>query len=224
LVPSLFFFTLLFNQTNEPGICSPSPDLAMLCVQLAMFALTLAVCDRNSQESKEQLTVEVVGVLLLSGLAVTFKLSSVVFAVGVAVFALIVSSFKSERKVLFPAILLSLVNLLALGSTWVTRSVVASGYLIYPIPATLCPVSWRVPPDQVRDEANWILSWPREPRVHWSKVLADWSWFCPWLNRVMVRPDFVLGLSLLSFAALLIELCASSSAKSVGGHGRGIFN
>jgi hypothetical protein len=211
LVPLLFFFTLLFNQTNEPAICSPSPDLAMLCLQLALFALTLAVCDRNSLESKEQLTVEVVGVLLLSGLAVTFKLSSVVFAVGVAVVALIVSSFKSERKTLFPAILLSLVNLLALGSTWIMRSVIASGYLIYPIAATGCPVSWRVPPDQVTDEANWILSWPREPSVHWSKVLADWSWFRPWLNRVTVRPDFVLGLCLLGFAALLIVFLFAAS-------------
>jgi hypothetical protein len=213
LVPLLFFFALLYNQTNEPGICSPSPDLAMLCLQLAMFALALAVCDRISQESKEQLTAEVVGVLLIAGLAVTFKLSSIVFAVGVAVFVVIVSSFKSEQKALFPAILLSLVNLLVLGSTWVTRSVIASGYLIYPIAATGCPVSWRVPFDQVRDEANWILSWPRQPGVHWSKVLADWSWFRPWLNRVTVRPDFVLGLCLLGFAALLIVFLFAASPK-----------
>jgi hypothetical protein len=210
LLPLLFFFALLYNQTNEPGICSPSPDLAMLCLQLAMFALALAVCDRISQASKEQLSVEVVGVLLLSGLAVTFKLSSIVFAVGIAVFVLIVSSFKSERSALFPAMLL-LVNLLVLGSTWVTRSVIASGYLLFPIAATGCPVSWRVPLDQVRNEANWIMSWPRAPRVHWSQVLADWSWFRPWLNRVTVRPDFVLGFCLLGFAALLIVFLFAAS-------------
>src|SRR6516225_6163816 len=38
----VFFFALLFNKTNPPGISSPSPDVAMVCLQLAMFSLALA--------------------------------------------------------------------------------------------------------------------------------------------------------------------------------------
>jgi hypothetical protein len=203
LGPVVFFFALLFNHTNEPGIASPSPDIAMLCLQVAMFCLALAMSEKHSQEGKERQAVELVGILLLSGLAVTFKLSSIVFSAGVATFAVVVCLLTPERKAVF---LSPLLTLLVLGFTWLTRSVIASGYIIFPIVATACPVSWRLPPAQVRDEANWILSWPREPGVPWSKVLADWSWLWPWFNRIMGRPDFILMLCLSGFAGLLLTI------------------
>jgi hypothetical protein len=203
LLPLVFFFALLFNHTNAPGISSPSPDIALLCLQFAMFCFALAIWDRDSPEAKERQAVEVIGILLLSGLAVTFKLSSIVFCAGIAIFAIVLYLLTPERK---GAIFSSLVTLLLLGFTWVTRSIIASGYLIYPMVATGCPVSWKVPPEQVRLEANWILSWAREPFVDWSKVLSDWSWLWPWLNRETGRPDFILALSFLGFAGLLLVI------------------
>ena len=204
LGPLLFFFALLFNQTFEPGISSPSPDVAMLCLQLTMFSLALAACDPNSSEVKGRQNIEITGILLLSGLAVTFKLSLIVFSVGVASFAIAVYVSSAERKDTLRCILSSLVTLLILSITWVARSVIASGYLIYPLAVTACPASWKVPPDDVREEANWIFSWAREPGVHWSKVLGDWSWFWPWFTRVTGRPDVITALYLLGFAALLL--------------------
>src|SRR5262249_1826625 len=42
----VFFFASLCNNTNPPGISSPSPDIAMTCLQLAMFSLALAACNQ----------------------------------------------------------------------------------------------------------------------------------------------------------------------------------
>jgi hypothetical protein len=83
----VFFFALLFNKTNEPGISSPSPDVAMVCLQLAMFSLALAACNRSPAKARNRRTIQVAAVLLLSGLAVTFKLSSIAFSLGNALLA-----------------------------------------------------------------------------------------------------------------------------------------
>ncbi len=209
----MFFFALLFNKTNEPGISSPSPDVAMVCLQLALFSLALAACNRSP--AKNRRTIQVAAVLLLSGLAVTFKLSSIAFSLGIALLAIAVYLFTSEQKSLSDPIVPSLVVLLVLSIVWFARSVIASGYLIYPITATACPVAWRVPPDQVTDEANWIFSWAREPGVHWSKVLADWSWFWPWSKRVAERPDFLFSSCLFGFAGLVLIIAWLKAPKAM---------
>jgi len=251
----VFFFALLFNKTNPPGISSPSPDVAMVCLQLAMFSLALAALQpkctkrctadqtgRAGSPSRPVLggrlgdpalpqdgsqlaaqcaiqrklqTIQVAAVLLLSGLAVTFKLSSIAFSFGIALLAIAVYLFNPERKSLSGPIVASLVTVLVLSVVWVGRSVIASGYLIYPITATACPVPWRVPPDRVTDEANWIFSWAREPGVHWSKVLADWSWFRPWSERVAERPDFIFTSCLLGFAGLLLIFFSLQAPKAM---------
>ena len=211
----VFFFALLFNKTNEPGISSPSPDIAMVCLEIAMFSLALAACNRPPAKMKNRRTIQVVVVLLLSGLAVTFKLSSIAFSIGIALLAIGVYSFAPERKSLSTPIVPSFITLLVLGVVWVARSVIASGYLIYPLTTTACPVAWRVPSDRVADEANWISSWAREPRVHWSKVLADWSWFWPWLKRVTERPDFIFTSCLFGLAGLLLIIFLLKTPKAV---------
>jgi hypothetical protein len=210
----VFFFALLFNKTNEPGISSPSPDVAMISLQLAMFSLALAACNRSPAKTKNRRTIQVAAVLLLSGLAVTFKLSSIAFSLGIALFAIAVYLSIPDQKSLSEPIVPSLVILLILSIVWFARSVIASGYLIYPITATACPVAWRVPPDRVTDEANWIFSWAREPGVHWSKVLADWSWFWPWSKRVAERPDFIFTSCLFGFAGLVLIIAWLKAPKA----------
>jgi hypothetical protein len=215
LMVLVFFFALLFNKTNEPGISSPSPDVAMICLQLAMFSLALAACNRPPAKPKNRRTIQVAAVLLLSGLAVTFKLSSIAFSLGIALVAIAAYLFTPEQKTLSSPITPPLVALLVLSVVWIARSVIASGYLIYPITATACPVAWRLPSDRVADQANWIISWAREPGVHWSKVLADWSWFWPWSKHVAERPDFIFASCLFAFAGLLLIILSLKAPKAM---------
>jgi hypothetical protein len=214
LGPLLFFFLLLFNHTDEPRISSPSPEVAMLCLQFTMFTMALVACDRKSREVKERQTVEVVGLLLVSGLAVTFKLSSILFSAGISLFAVIVYILNREPEQRLRIILLPMIALLALGSTWFIRSVIASGYLIYPIVGTACPVSWKVPPDLVKNEAAAIYGFAREPDDHWPDVLAGKSWILPWSHRVAKRLDFILPLSLLGLSGLLLVILFIVSPKA----------
>jgi hypothetical protein len=213
LGPLLFFFALLFNRTNEAALSSPSPDAAILCLEVAMFSLALGVSNRTWPETETRQSVELTGLFFLSALAVTFKLSSLVFSAGIALSAVFFCIRAGERKGLLQAILQSLPIPLVLVISWFARGVVASGYLVYPMPATACPVSWKVPADQVRDELNWIISWAREPGVPPRTVFADSSWFWPWSDRVMGRPDSILGLCLLGFAALLLVILCIRSLR-----------
>jgi hypothetical protein len=246
---------IFFALTNGLGISSPSPDVAMVSLQLSMYSLALVAYNQpgakrctadetggpgslsrpvlggqlgdptlpqdGSQRAawcaiqKNRQTIQVAAVLLLSGLAVTFKLSSIAFSLGIALLAIAVHLFTPERKSLSRPIVPSLLTVLVLGVAWVARSVIASGYLIYPITATACPVPWRVPPNQVTDEANWIFSWARQPGAHWSRVLADWSWFWPWSKRVAERPDFIFASSLLGFAGLLLIFFSLKAPKTM---------
>lgn len=70
-------------------------------------------------------------------------------------------------------------------AVWMARSVIASGYLVYPAAWTGLPVDWRIPRDLVIEEANWVRSWARSAEAHWSVVLASWDWFGPWLRRTL---------------------------------------
>ena len=214
LGPLLFFFLLLFNHTDEPRISSPSAEAAILSLQFAMFAMALAACDRKSQEVKERQTVEVIGLLLVSGLAVTFKLSSLLFSAGVSLFAVVIYILNREPEPRLRIISFPILAVVALGSTWLIRSVIASGYLIYPIVATACPVSWKVPPDLVKNEAAGIWGFAREPDDNWPDVLAGKSWILPWLHRVAKRPDFILPLCLLGFSGLLFVILFIASPKA----------
>jgi hypothetical protein len=208
---------LIFLELLEPGISSPSPEPAMFCLQLVMFSLVITAWTRSSEQTREERAIEVSTVLLLSGLAITFKLSSIVFSLGIAgvLAKLFVSKFDKEFRwrVLWP-----LSVALLLGVTWVVRNVIASGYLIYPLESAACPVSFRVPSEQVREEARWIFSWARAPGIPWSKVLADWSWLQPWANGVGRRPEFIFALAVFGFAAscLIVLFCKSGKAIKTG--------
>jgi len=69
------------------------------------------------------------------------------------------------------------------GGLWLARSLSLSGCLLYPFEASCLDVAWRVPAEQVRDEALWIRSWARDPGGHAPEVLADWRWLSGWLAR-----------------------------------------
>lgn len=85
--------------------------------------------------------------------------------------------------------------------TWVIRSIIASGYLIYPLEATGLPVDWRVPERLVRDERNAIWGWARLPVYQSWKIIGPWDWVPRWLLRMADRPDIVAPLGLIFICA-----------------------
>jgi len=67
---------------------------------------------------------------------------------------------------------------------WLARNVIISGYLVYPqTMLDIFNVPWKMPIQGVKDEAEWIVSWARFPRMDKELVLAmpvtQWApmWF-----------------------------------------------
>jgi hypothetical protein len=65
---------------------------------------------------------------------------------------------------------------------WVSRNVVISGHLLFPVTATRLPVPWAVPKDLTRNTADWITSWARAPGETLEQT-RGLRWFRAWGNR-----------------------------------------
>jgi hypothetical protein len=88
---------------------------------------------------------------------------------------------------------------------WVIRSVVASGYLVYPIPSTGLPVDWKIPEHLVVDEINGIGAWARLPHLPWREAIGR-NWIPQWLFRITDRPDTVAAFGLMSVTLIYFVL------------------
>jgi hypothetical protein len=70
------------------------------------------------------------------------------------------------------------------------RSVLLSGYLVYPVPIDLFTVDWKVPLRVVIFENRFIQSWSRIPDRPAEEVLAAgfWGWFPTWFAHFRTLP------------------------------------
>jgi len=104
---------------------------------------------------------------------------------------------------------------LMLWAPWLARNVILSGYLAYPQTAVdVFDLPWKMPLKGVKDEADWIVSWARFPRMDKEQVLAmpvtQWApmWFDDLTkNRqiillVLAAAPFGFGLAALATFAL----------------------
>jgi hypothetical protein len=71
------------------------------------------------------------------------------------------------------------------------RGIVLSGYPLYPQSLGGAPVEWRVPSEAVDYERLRTTAWARAPGKDYEQVLADWSWFRPWLERYAHAPQLL---------------------------------
>lgn len=142
--------------------------------------------------------------LLICAAGITVKLSFVGLGVAIALIALAWRTWRLHRGIKGLFALWAAPT--AMLSVWVARSVIASGYLVYPVAWTGLPVDWRIPRDLVVEEANWVRSWARSAEAHWSVVLSNWDWFGPWLRRTLgdqFDVTWPLGLAGVGLAAAL---------------------
>jgi hypothetical protein len=128
--------------------------------------------------------VRILVAMTLFALAITFKLSTVVFAsLGWAVAFLKLwssTAISSKRRLLIvESILLSVAILLL----WIVRSLVLSGYPFYPNTSFAIPVGWRVPANTGEMYAAGVRSWARIPHAQLADTLG-FRWIGPWFRNV----------------------------------------
>jgi hypothetical protein len=63
------------------------------------------------------------------------------------------------------------------------RSVVLSGYPLFPSTIAAFPVSWRVPSSQAVQDGTDITAWARLPGPLYRSSLHGWGWFQHWLSH-----------------------------------------
>ena len=89
---------------------------------------------------------------------------------------------------------------------WIARSVMLSGYPVYPYPQLdLFQVDWKVPPTDVDGVRNGILGWARLPMKTWGEALSmpASAWIPEWLEQRTGNQLLILLLAVLSPAGLL---------------------
>jgi hypothetical protein len=202
LVPFTLFFCATCYRSNPPLISSPTPDAAVFAVEIALIAL-LFVYLAGSRIAEADTRATLVAIVCLAAVAITLKLSTLVFA-GATLVSAVIIAFRSRimrwttmRALTFAAFVLLF---------WIIRGVVASGYLVYPIPSTGLPVDWKIPEHLVVDEFNAIGAWARLPYHPWREVIGSWNWIPQWLFRMMDRPDTIAAFGLMSFSLIYFVL------------------
>jgi hypothetical protein len=207
LIPFTLFFCATCNRSNPPLISSPTPDAAVFAVEIVLIALLLQFFAGGRLEDPREAEAEtrptLVAIVCLAAVAITLKLSTLVFAGATLVSAVTIAlrfrivRWRTMRSLEFAAFVMLF---------WVIRSVVASGYLVYPIAWTGLPVDWKIPEHLVADEVNAIGAWARLPYHPWREVISSWNWFPQWLFRITDRPDTVAAFGLMTVALIYFVL------------------
>jgi len=164
---------------------------------LVSLALALWVGALGSED--EEFPPQALPAAYVTLLAVLVKLS-VVPLIAIAILAI----FSRRRALSLPwAVRLAVPGAIAFA-LWIGRSVLLSGCFAYPIAWTcVTTLPWSLPARLAGQEAIWIRSWARIPKLPPDQVLADWSWLRIWAANMGVRSDIrMFGATLLAGSLL----------------------
>ncbi len=169
LLPVSFY--VLGSQTSSPGTDLP--------VILILWVLAAAVVERGGYKPAKPAVADLL-IALTAVFLVTVKLSAVpVLLLGVWV---LLRSGLSAGAWLKAAFLAAVILL-----PWAARSVILSGYLVYPFPALdFFSVDWKIPLENVRSEQAIILAWARIPNQDAAQVISMplQAWLKIWFSAL----------------------------------------
>jgi hypothetical protein len=198
-VPAFLWTTrsrIVGTQTDEP---------AAIVALIAASLLFADLCETHRENRQAPQSARLVLAATLFSLAVTFKLSTAVFALFAwcVVIRRIwqVSAPPKRRSQLAAAILFPAVLLLP----WFARTIILTGYPLFPTTVFAFPVSWKVPLSAARWYALGVHSWGRGPDAHFADTQGV-RWLGAWLNRTLRnRASFQIPL-LISLAGLAVAV------------------
>jgi len=178
----VFILPLLISIGLTSDMGSAAPDLASVILQMQLFMILVQSLSLSLDVNQRDDTLLVL--VMIAAAALTVKLSNlafVTFTAGIAFYYFICDAkdrrqivVRVGRFVFLPALMLLV---------WTTRGYILSGVPFYPLTWFHLSADWALPLDKVREEADWIYSWARAPRMPKSEVLGSWDWFYPWFQR-----------------------------------------
>ena len=166
-------------------LSSLSNDVPVTVLTLVLTGQLLAILE-SPDETRSRRAFLIFQIAIIAAASVTLKLSMVALAgttvtVALAVWWVWSRQEETDTQV---AILWTGGVIIATLVAWVTRSTILSGHLLFPVLFTALPVDWAIPYPLALDEANWVLSWARDPGTHWREVLDSHAWFDSWVSQL----------------------------------------
>jgi hypothetical protein len=215
--PTDWFCTLLFVPATiwatTSKIVGTNTDLptSVICIIAAAMLFRglggeLPGPDAGMDDSR---SMDLVIAMALFSLAVTFKISSAVFALlgwsvaAAKLWSLKRSTASGKRQIVWAMILSAAIVL-----PWVGRGLVLTGYPFFPSTALAVPVDWKVPALETQQQADFARSFARVPDLTYEYA-HGWKWLRPWFRQlVREREGFLIPLffAMAGGAAVIIRM------------------
>ncbi len=163
------------------NLTSPSPDFPVFVLGLVLSGQLIALLG----ESFARMNVRLWEIMLLAAGGTTVKLSFAPLGVAVALLAAAAwlrRAWPSPHRawqVMAIAVFLAASGIVP----WMVRGIILSGYPAYPSTFGGAPVEWRVPPEAVIAEADFINPW-KAVRAPWWRASLDLRWLGTWLRSL----------------------------------------
>ena len=186
-----WFFTLLLIPATiwatTSKIVGTNTDLPTSIVCLAAAATLFRALEQESCQSSasDSRAKNLVIAMVLLSLAVTFKISSVVFAAlgwTVAIlklWALSRNTATGKRQMAWAVILSAVIVL-----PWIGRGLVLTGYPFFPNTVLSIDVDWRAPATVAQGQADFARSFARVPELT-AEYVHGWKWVQPWFHELL---------------------------------------
>ena len=203
-------------------IVGTNTDLPTSIVCLVAAALLFRASENGGlalgQEAAEKVSrqADLVIAMVLFSLAVTFKLSSILFAALCWLLALAklwqASKEGRRRK---PLLVWAVVLSALLVVPWICRGLVLSGYAFFPDTKLSIQVDWKVSAGEAEKQADIARSYAR---VQFSEQYAHgWQWLKPWFkNMASERKAVLIPLCLIVVGAIM-RIAGTAKNKSSAG-------
>jgi hypothetical protein len=183
-----WFLTLLFVPAAIAGamgkLSGTNTDLPTTMV--ALVGAWMLVRGLESAEEERGRTLALAGAMILFAVAVTFKISSVVFAfcgwvvAAVALWRMSGGEIARRKRVLLAAVALSAV----IVGLWIARGLVLTGYPFFPSSVMGMTTDWKVPAAAARVQLEFAQSFARVPVIPLEDT-SEWRWLRPWLRELV---------------------------------------
>ena len=172
-------------------VSSPAYDLPVSLLIWLIVILWMEMIERDSGFNAYSLVI-----FILSVYALTIKLSALPLA-GFAAW-LIIAQVR-EKNWRRTAALFAMASLILIP--WMARSVILSGYLVFPVSAIdLFSPDWKIPVGQVEDVKNGVVGFARLPGKNWQSALTMpfSEWVPIWFKDLTSNQQGILLFALLS--------------------------
>lgn len=181
---AFYYLTVIYSD-----IVSPASDYAIMCVVFFIVIRWLELLEQEEESAAPYALLCVAGVY-----AVTLKLTAGLILILLAKPAYMLLREKRQKDIGI-YLVMGLVTIVP----WLVRTVILSGYLLYPFPSLdLFDMDWKIPAAEAALDAAEIRTWGRGINNAALVDLPVWEWFPGWfreslpvVGKALVAADIV---------------------------------